>query len=92
MNKTTIQHWRYEDGWHQIPNILQKNGVTREFNVETIGWHCWVYPAEDVQFLEWMDTHCSTAECVHRFNSGNPMYTVHITSEQEATAFSLRWL
>jgi hypothetical protein len=39
-----------------------------------------------------MYNNCPTADVTHRFNSGDPMSTVHITDDQEATLFTLRWL
>jgi hypothetical protein len=39
-----------------------------------------------------MIINCPTADVIHRFNSGDPMFTVHITDDQEATLFILRWL
>jgi len=48
-------------------------------------------PEDDLAFEKWMHTYCPTAECLHRFNDGNPMYTVYIKDSQEATMFGLRW-
>jgi len=38
-----------------------------------------------------MAKNCPTADCTHRFNSGDPMYTVYIRYDHEATLFQLRW-
>jgi hypothetical protein len=91
IKKTVVQHWRYEDGWSDIPWVLRKdkNDPSREFREEVIGWHCWVYPAFDPDFEQWMDTNCPTADYTNRFNSGNPMYTVHIKDPNEMLVFSL---
>jgi hypothetical protein len=92
MRKTLIHHWRHEDGWHTVPTVLLKPGQPeREFLPETVGWFCWVYPADDVEFETWMAVHCPTADYTHRFNSGNPMYTVHITDEAECMLFKLKY-
>lgn len=56
------------------------------------GWYCWVYPPNDEEFRQWMNSNCPRAECTHRFNSGDPMHTAHITDDAEATIFMLRWL
>jgi hypothetical protein len=35
---------------------------------------------------------CPTADFTPRFNSGDPMWTVTITDDKEATVFQLRWM
>lgn len=92
-----VNHWRYEDGWQEIPLVLKdKNGVVtndRIFNEEIVGWHCWVYPANEVDFENWMDENMTDCyDCTFRFNSGNPMFTVHITDDEDATLFKLTWM
>ncbi len=84
MSRTIVNHWRYEDG--KPDNAFGHPGINMPK-----GWHCWVYPEDDREFEKWMNTYCPTAECTHRFNSGDPMYTVYITDSQEATMFGLRW-
>jgi hypothetical protein len=87
---TLVHHWRYEDGWQHIPAFLSKDGKeTREFREEIVGWHCWVYPNDDHEFEAWMHKHCPTTDCTHRFNSGDPMYTVHIKDQHEMLVFKL---
>lgn len=56
------------------------------------GWYCWVYPEDDRAFEEWMARTCPTADVTHRFNSGNPMYTVFIKDDTEAMLFNMRWM
>ena len=56
------------------------------------GWYCWVYLNDDREFEEWMSRMCPTADCTRRFNSGDPMTTVYISEDSEATAFQLRWM
>lgn len=85
--KTTVRHWRFEDG-KTVPNP----GSKWTMGPPVRGWYCWVYPADDREFETWMSENCPTADCTHRFNSGNPMYTVYIVDDKEAMLFQLRWL
>ena len=73
----TIRHWRFEDGVG--PYSAQR------------GWYCWVYPENDHEFESWMESNCPTADVTHRFNSGDPMYSVYISDDTEATLFYLKW-
>jgi hypothetical protein len=50
-----------------------------------------VYPEDDHEFEIWMARHCPTADYTHRFNSGNPMWTVTILDDKEATLFTLKY-
>jgi hypothetical protein len=84
--KTKIHHWRYQDG---ITPINPGNQFGE--NIPPQGWYCWVYPADDFEFEEWMRRMCPRADIAHRFNSGDPMWTVYIDSEDEATLFQLKW-
>lgn len=85
--KTVVHHWRFEDG-KTIPNP----GNPFPLDPPPRGWYCWVYPEDDREFVEWMEKNCPTADVTHRFNSGNPMHTVYIKEDKEATIFQLRWL
>jgi hypothetical protein len=89
----SVHHWRYDDGWHDIPSILlkDKNQPGREFREEIVGWHCWVYCNNHNEFIDWMEEHCPGADCTARFNSGNPMVTVNITNKDEAAYFMLNF-
>ena len=90
--KITVHHWRQEDGWRTVPAFLRKDkNVEREFEPAMVGWFCWVYCNDHHEFLEWMEKHCPTADCTPRFNSGDPMITVHITSKDEAAYFMLNF-
>jgi len=84
---TSVHHWRFEDG-KTVPN----SGSQWELDPPPRGWYCWVYPEDNFEFKSWMEKNCPTADCTHRFNSGNPMFTVYIFDEKEATLFQLRWL
>jgi hypothetical protein len=89
----TIHHWRREDGWHNIPDFLLKDprAPKREFLEEIVGWHCWAYCKDQHEFIKWMQQHCPTADCTPRFNSGDPMITVHIKDKDEAAYFMLNF-
>ena len=88
--KVRVHHWRFEDGktspnaGHPIKELI--------LDPPPRGWYCWVYPEDDVKFEEWMSRMCPTADCTRRFNSGDPMTTVYISEDSEATAFQLRWM
>ena len=88
---TSVHHWRFETGEPQKVgvSVVYPDGMMES---SPRGWYCWVYPEDDVAFADWMAENCPSSECVHRFNSGNPMWTVFITDEREATLFTLRWL
>ena len=86
MQGTKVHHWKFHDGVTAINPGNQFGEI-----VPPRGWTCWVYPDDDHEFVEWMNRMCPTAEVTHRFNSGDPMYTVNITEDSEATAFQLRW-
>jgi hypothetical protein len=88
MKQTKVHHWRYESGAVQEisgRSIIQMDAPNR-------GWYCWVYPADDRKFVEWMNRMCPTADVTHRFNSGDPMYTTYISDEKEAVLFQLKWM
>jgi len=85
--RTVVKHWRFEDG-KTIPNP----GSEWEMEPPPRGWYCWVYPADDSEFEQWMKRMCPTADITHRFNSGNPMWSTYIHNDAEATAFQLKWL
>jgi len=93
--KTTVHHWRYEDGWRDVPHILKDlyQGETRIFEECGQGWFCWVYAANDAEFVDWMRENMrGKYECDYRFNSGDPMHTVLIREDEDATLFKLRWM
>ena len=95
--RVLVRHWRYDDGWHEIPLTLRdKNGVMtshKMFNKDLVGWHCWVTPTEDSEFEEWMlQNMTGKYDCTFRFNSGNPMFTVLISDPEDATLFKLTWM
>lgn len=95
--KSLVKHWRYDDGWQEIPLALRdKNGVMtndRMFNEDIVGWHCWVYPCRDRDVAAWMkDNMIGDYECDFKFNSGDPMYLIIIRKEEDATLFKLTWM
>jgi hypothetical protein len=87
MRKTVIHHWRFEDGL-TCPNP----GSPYPIDPPPRGWYCWVYTNDNDEFEEWMSRMCPTADYTRRFNSGNPMTTVYISDDKEATLFQLRWM
>lgn len=92
-DKTVICYWRYDDGWTETPEFNTSKHIKKEFRKEVVGWHCWVYPANNGEFVKWMkDNMKGQYDCTHRFNSGDPMFTVNIRSDEDATIFKLKWL
>jgi len=87
MRKTVVNHWRFHDG---VTPINPGNPFGEI--IPPRSWYCWIYPSNEQEFLEWMSRMCPTADVCHRFNSGDPMFTVSITKDSEATAFQLRWM
>jgi hypothetical protein len=88
-SKTSVHHWRYEDGL-TCPNPGMPKGMGR-LDPPPRGWYCWIYPEDDDEFRSWMKDCCPQADITYRFNSGDPMWTVYITDEQEALMFKLKW-
>lgn len=86
MRGTVVHHWRFEDG-KTTPNPDSQ----WKMDPPPRGWYCWVYAADDNEFRDWMSRMCPTADVTHRFNSGDPMHTVYIKEDSEATAFQLMW-
>lgn len=95
-NETKVHHWRYDDGWQETPLILKKLNPARpdrEFNEYLVGWHCWVYAEDDDKFEAWMKhTMKGKYDVTRRFNSGDPMSTVWINLDEDATLFKLMWM
>jgi hypothetical protein len=85
--KTTIHYWRFEDG----KKVLNSDSCW-PMDPPPRGWYCWVYAKDNDEFHVWMAKNCPTAECINRFNSGDPMTTVYIREDREATLFQLKWL
>jgi hypothetical protein len=86
-----IKHWDYNTGWRTLYNI--KGNYDKEFDEYLVGWHCWAYPEVDENIIQWMkDNMKGSYECDFRFNSGDPMHTIHIRSAVDATLFKLRWM
>ena len=83
---TSVHHWRFETGDRDdsVGNLWKHDPMPR-------GWYCWTYPADNHNFEEQMKRMCPTADFTFRFNSGDPMYTVYIKDDAEATAFQLMY-
>lgn len=86
MRETVVHHWRFENGVDPI------NPGSQWPSIPNRGWYCWVYPSDDREFESWMAKNCPATDCTHRFNSGDPMYTVYIKEDKEATLFQLKWM
>ena len=86
-SKIHISYWAYHDG-------VTREGGTEEYpHIPKKGWSCWAYASHvKEEFEEWMST-CMKGnyECIHRFNSGDPMFTIHIDEDEDAMLFKLRW-
>ncbi len=84
--KVRVEHWSYHDGYRCIFN-------SKEYDSSLMGWHCWVYPEDDLHFVQWMANNMRGCyECDWRFNSGDPMYTVMIAEDEDAALFKIRWM
>lgn len=92
--KVLIQHWRYEDGWRDIPSILVKPGEPdTEYDEDHVGWFCHAYTDNDSELDEWLSANMSGFyETTWRFNSGSPYLSVFIAEDQDANIFKLRWV
>jgi hypothetical protein len=86
MPKSLVHHWRFNDG---VTPINPGNPFGEM--IPPRGWSCWVYPKDDTEFYEWMGRMCPSADITHRFNSGDPMWTVNITNDKEAMLFTLKY-
>lgn len=87
MLKVTVHHWRFEDGKNS-----PYGGSRWASSAPARGWYCWAYPSDNRAFESWMKANCPKTDITHRFNSGDPMYTVYINNDQEALVFKLKWL
>ncbi len=88
-----VYHWHYSDGWRDVPQILRAQyGKDREFDEDLVGWHCWAYPDDWDEFDDWMKTNMKGEyDSTRRFNSGDPMITILIKEDEDATLFKLMW-
>ena len=85
---THISYWKYENGKPEqvAPSIIYPDGLQ---DTVPAGWYCWVYSDNTYGFIDWMKLHCPSADATPRFNSGNPMITVFIPDNKEASMFAL---
>lgn len=91
MTTALIRYWSFETGEDRqvFKSVVYPDGIQPGI---PRGWYCWAYPSDDGDFVSWMEQHCPKAEVTHRFNGGDPMFTVHIKDEHEATVFQLKWM
>jgi hypothetical protein len=88
---TKIEHWKYNDGWHYTTTLVRVDpSIAWEFGQQYVGWSCWVYPSNDADFEDYMQT-LKSAEAISRFNGGDCMYTVWIRDKNDADAFSRKF-
>lgn len=91
--KVSVHHWRFESGEPEPVQDWMKHIYPTGFrDTAPKGWYCWAYPTDDRAFEQWMVQTCPKAEYQHRFNSGDPMYTVQLFDEKEALLFQLAWV
>jgi hypothetical protein len=94
--KVDVYHWRYDDGWaiDEFADTIQYSAVAKGYFDEQIrGWHCRVYTDDDREFKKWMLQNMKGKyDATSRFNSGNPMITVWIESNEDATMFKMVWM
>jgi len=67
---------------HPPPNRLKK------------GYTCWFYEEEPngESIKNWMKENMQGKyECTLRFNSGDPMHTIYIEDDRDASMFVLKW-
>ncbi len=94
MKSVKVFNWRYSDGWGDVPAVLRRRGrPDREFHEDMIGWFCHVYTDDHNEFLDWMEANMrGEYDATSRFNSGNPMITIQIVDDKDASLFKLRWI
>jgi len=86
-NKVTLSYWEYHDG------VTRAGGTDKYPFVPPKGWSCWAYASHvKEEFEQWVENNIEGEyECVFRYNSGDPMFTVRIVEDEDATLFKLRW-
>jgi len=94
---TRVEYWQYSDGWQWVsPALVDHYLQEGKIRSKSDGfyrdgepyWFCWVYPDNNKEFESWFaDNMGSDAEATHRFNGGNPMYTVQIFNKNDAIKF-----
>ncbi len=90
--KVKIRHWQYDDGSTSVFDRKSKS-FKPSFSQANVGWRCWAYTDDNTEFKSWMDNNMTgDFECTPRYNSGDPMNTVHISEEEDATMFKLKWM
>ena len=85
-----IHHWKYSNGAPE-PVAVSAMHPTGRRETPPAGWYCWAYPNDDALFVEWMARECPSADMCHRYNSGDPMFSIYFSSAQEALRFQSAW-
>ena len=86
-DKVAIYYWEYSDG------VTRQGGTDLFPMIPPKGWSCWAYAAHiQNEFDEWMENNMKGKyDCTFRFNGGDPMFTIWIEDDEDATLFKLRW-
>ena len=87
-----ITGWRYESGQRRsIRRINDKFEPYYEYDPFLVGWFCYA-SAGPFDVEKWMKVNMAKKyECNFKFNSGNPIYTIHITDPQDALLFKITY-
>jgi len=87
-----VIYWQYNDGWHEEYNPMSRTH-TRIFDSTHIGWSCWAYHNDHHEFEKWMKENMTGPySCTRRFNGGDGVTTLWMSSNEDATLFKLRWM
>lgn len=91
-DKTFVTYWEHRA--LKVPQADKLSDLKHRRPVDVVtGWSCWVYAATDLDFTKWMKENMTGEyDAIYRFNSGDPMYTVFIKEDVDATLFKLKFL
>ena len=86
-----VEYWAYRNG--QRPSYNHTGKLIYTFDESMKGWGCWVYTDSEHEFSKWMENNIvGSYELDYRFNSGDPMFTILIRDDEDATVYKLRWV
>lgn len=92
-----IVHWKFETGLNCRPPDWVPKSIVDEYHwpghiPAPRGWYCWSYVQDTDSFLYWMKENMkSRYDATPRFNSGDPVVSVYISDDEDATIFKLKW-